>query len=462
MGSASFSMINFSVLRSAQVRLAFAFTIAIASLSAILFGYIYEETARLEISSRRKYLESEASQAVLLPAPQLLEMVRNRIATDLRRNSFEELIDADGKAVVGNLPSPPSNLPIDGLAHRMTIAIPDSPLGRVDVLLVARRRGDGATLILGRDLDSVVALQEVMGRVLLHGVVPALLLALTTGLFLAFKALDRIKRLHLTIGRIMSGDLHERLPIVGSADDLDRLAARINEMLDEIFDLIEDIKGVGDSIAHDLRTPLSLMRMRLERSMLETELSASRGIVAQALDDLDHMHGTINSLLRIAEIEHNRRVDFIKPTDLSEIVREVHDLFEPLADEKRIALSLALDGPTIIEADNDMLAEAVANIVDNAVKYTPEGGQVRITVTHREGVPLLQVHDSGPGIPASERSNVTQRYYRAGRTTKARGNGLGLSLVAAIVKLHGFQLNIADVPQGACVEIIATPKESMK
>src|SRR5579859_1500994 len=463
MGSASFSMINFSVLRSAQVRLAFAFTIAIASLSAILFGYIYEETARLEISSRRKYLESEARQAVLLPAPQLLEMVSNRIATDLRRNSFEELIDADGKAVVGNLPTPPSDLPIDGLAHRMTIAIPDSPLlGREDVLLVARRRGDGATLILGRDLDSVVALQEVMGRVLLHGVVPALLLALTTGLFLAFKALDRIKRLHLTIGRIMSGDLHERLPIVGSADDLDRLAARINEMLDEIFDLIEDIKGVGDSIAHDLRTPLSLMRMRLERSMLETELSASRGIVAQALDDLDHMHGTINSLLRIAEIEHNRRVDFIKPTDLSEIVREVHDLFEPLADEKRIALSLALDGPTIIEADNDMLAEAVANIVDNAVKYTPEGGQVRIVVTHREGVPLLRVHDSGPGIPAGERSKVTQRYYRAGRTTKARGNGLGLSLVAAIVKLHGFQLNIADVPQGACVEIIATPKESMK
>src|SRR5579859_3406321 len=153
MGSASFSMINFSVLRSAQVRLAFAFTIAIASLSAILFGYIYEETARLEISSRRKYLESEARQAVLLPAPQLLEMVSNRIATDLRRNSFEELIDADGKAVVGNLPSPPSNLPIDGLAHRMTIAIPDSPLlGREDVLLVARRRGDGATLILGRDL----------------------------------------------------------------------------------------------------------------------------------------------------------------------------------------------------------------------------------------------------------------------------------------------------------------------
>jgi len=462
MGSASFFMINLSILRSAQVRLAFAFTIAIAVLSGILFGYIYEETAMLEISSRRKYLESEARQAVLLPAPQLLEMVHNRIATDLRRNSFEELIDADGKPVVGNLPLPPTDLPIDGLARRMTIAIPDNPLGREDVLLVARQREDGAILILGRDLDSVVALQEVMRHVLLHGIVPTLLLALATGLFLAFKALERIKRLHLTIGRIMSGDLHERLPIIGSADDLDRLAARINEMLDEIFDLIEDIKGVGDSIAHDLRTPLSLMRMRLERSMLELDPAAARGIVAQALDDLDHMHGTINSLLRIAEIENNRRIGFIKPTDLSEIAREVHDLFEPLADEKQISLSLALDGPTLIEADCDMLAEAVANIVDNAVKYTPEGGKVLIAVTQREGVPLLRVHDSGHGIPASERSKVTQRYYRAGRTAKARGNGLGLSLVAAIVKLHGFQLNIADVPEGACVEIIATPRESTK
>ncbi len=451
-------MISLSILRSAPVRLAFAFTIAVAALSAVLFGYVYEETARIETSSRRKYLESEARQAVLLPAPQLLELVKNRIATDLRRNSFEELIDADGHPVVGNLPSPPADLPFDGLAHRLTIATPENPLGREEVLLVARQRDDGAVVILGRDLDSVIALQEVMGKVLLHGIVPALILSLITGLFLAFKALERIKRLHVTIGRIMSGDLHERLPIVGSSDDLDRLAARINEMLDEIFDLIEDIRGVGDSIAHDLRSPLSLMRMRLERSMMESDALAARGIVAQALDDLDHMQGTINSLLRIAEIENARRIEFIKPTDLAEIAREVHDLFEPLADEKRITFSLAIDGPVIIEADADMLAEAIANIVDNAVKYTPAGGKVRIAVTQRAGVPLLQVHDSGLGIPASERSKVTQRYYRAGRTAKARGNGLGLSLVAAIVKLHGFQLHIADVPEGACVEIIAAPE----
>jgi len=197
--------------------------------------------------------------------------------------------------------------------------------------------------------------------------------------------------------------------------------------------------------------------MRLERSMMEADALAARGIVAQALDDLDHMQGTINSLLRIAEIENSRRVGFIKPTNLAEIAREVHDLFEPLADEKRIALLLEADEETIIQADNDMLAEAIANIVDNAVKYTPTGGKVRIRVAERDGAPLVQVHDSGPGIPAGERGKVTQRYYRAGRTAKARGNGLGLSLVAAIVKLHGFQLNIADAAEGACVEIIAAP-----
>jgi signal transduction histidine kinase len=453
-------MISLSLLRSAPVRLAFAFTAALAVVTAILFTYIYEETARLEISSRRKYLESEAHQAVLLPAPQLLDLVNNRIATDLRRNSFEELFDADGKPIIGNLPVLPADLPIDGLAHRMSVPVPDDPSREEVVLLVARQRQDGAILVLGRDLDSVVALQEVMGRSLLHGIVPALVLSLAAGLFLAFKALERIKRLHRTIGRIMNGDLHERLPLAGSADDLDRLASRINEMLDEILDLIEDIKGVGDSIAHDLRTPLSLMRIRLERSLIETDALAARGIVAQALDDLDHMHGTINSLLRIAEIENSRRVEFIKPTDLAEIAREVLDLYEPLAEEKRIALSLTVDGPTIIEADNDMLAEAAANIVDNAVKYTPAGGKVRISVTREDGIPLLRVHDSGHGIPAGERSKVTQRYYRAGRTSNARGNGLGLSLVAAIVKLHGFQLRIADVPEGACIEILAIPAAS--
>jgi len=451
-------MTSLSLLRSAPVRLAFAFTIAVATLSAILFGYIYEETARIEIASRRKYLESEARQAVLLPGPQLLELVKNRIATDLRRNSYEELFDAAGNPVAGNLPSPPAGLPIDGLARTMTIAVPDNPLGRQEVLLVARRRDDGAVVILGRDLDSVAALQEVMGKALLHGVVPALTLSLITGLFLALKALERIKRLHLTIGRIMSGDLHERLPIVGSSDDLDRLASRINEMLDEIFDLIEDIRGVGDSIAHDLRSPLSLMRMRLERSMMEADALAARGIVAQALDDLDHMQGTISSLLRIAEIENSRRIEFIKPTDLAEIAQEVHELFEPLAEEKGITFTLAIDGPTYIQADADMLAEAIANIVENAVKYTPPDGTVRIAVTKRNGAPLLQVHDSGQGIPANERSKVIQRYYRADRTAKARGSGLGLSLVAAIVKLHGFQLNIADASRGACVEIIADTK----
>jgi signal transduction histidine kinase len=448
-------MISLRVFRAAPFRLAFVFTAALAGLTAVLFAYVYEETVRLEIISRNNYLESEAAQAVTLPEAQLLELVRNRIATDLRRNSFEELFDPRGEPVAGNLPIPPPGLRVDGVAHRMTIPVPDDPSQDEEIILVARRRPNGAVVILARDLDSVSALQTAMTSGFKRAMVPAIALSLAVGLVIAFKALERIKRLHLTIRRIRGGDLHERLPTLGSKDDLDQLAGQINDMLDEILTLIEEIRSVGDGIAHDLRTPLSVMQIRLERALIESDPTAVRSIVAQALDDLGHTQSTITSLLRIAEVEKSRRLEYIGPTDLGDIAQEVYDLYEPLADEKQIAMTLNRDGPAMIEADTEMLAEAIANIVDNAIKYTPPGGQVRIDVAEEDGVRLLRVHDSGFGIPPGERRKVTQRYYRMHRAPNARGSGLGLSLVAAIVKLHGFQLRFADVEKGACLEILA-------
>ena len=445
-------------LRTAAFRLALGFALALTGSTIAIFAYVYVETADLEAERKSSYLELEVREAMAMPRADVLDRVHTRLARDLRHNSVEVLFDAQGAPMAGNLAALPAGMPIDGLAHRvMTLPLDADEPYRKEVLLVADRRPDGTVLALGHDLDDLIALQRVVRGGLARGMIPALLLALLFGAFFAFRAVARIKALERTIGRVMAGDLHERLPVRGSGDDLDSLTVRINAMLDEIVNLIEEIRAVGDNIAHDLRTPLSVMQARLERALTESDPEALHAIVGKSLTDLGRTHATITSLLRIAEIESSRRLQFIGDADLAEIAREVHELYEPLAAEKNLDFTVAGGAAAMVTGDRDMLIEALANLVDNAIKYTPRGGWVRIEIARAADGPLLRVSDSGFGIPATERSKVTQRYYRSNKSPNARGSGLGLSLVAAIAKLHGFSLRIADVEYGAAVELACFP-----
>jgi len=445
-------------LRTAAFRLALGFALALTGSTAAIFTYVYVETAQLEAEHKSSYLELEVRETMDMPQAEMLDRVRTRLARDLRHNSVEALFDAQGVPMAGNLASLPAGMPIDGLAHRvMTRPLDSTEPDPKEVLLVAGRRPDGTVLALGHDLDELIALQQVVRGGLARGMIPAVLLALLFGAFFAFRAVARIKALERTIGRVMAGDLHERLPVRGSGDDLDSLTVRINAMLDEIVNLIEEIRAVGDNIAHDLRTPLSVMQARLERALFETDPQALHDIVDKSLSDLGRTHATITSLLRIAEIESSRRLQCIGEADLGEIAREVHELYDPLAAEKQLDFTVIGAQAAPVTGDRDMLIEALANLVDNAIKYTPRGGWVRIEIAREADGPLLRVSDSGFGIPATERSKVTQRYYRSNKSPNARGSGLGLSLVAAIAKLHGFSLRIADVECGAAVELACYP-----
>ena len=451
-------MKGFKLFRAAPFRLALGFALALTGSTAAIFAYVYMETADLEIEAKRHYLEFEVREALVMPDAEVLDRVHTRLARDLRYNSVEALFDAKGILIAGNLANLPPKLPIDGLAHRL-MALPllgDNPT-RKEVLLVADRRPDGKVLVIGHDLDELISLQRVVREGLARGMIPAVLLALLFGAFFAARSMARIKALDRTIGRVIGGNLNERLPVTGAGDDLDSLTVRINEMLDEIVNLVEEIRSVGDNIAHDLRTPLSVMQARLERALDEPDPDALRAIVEKSLTDLGRTHSTITSLLRIAEIESNRRLRCLGEADLAEIVREVHELYEPLAADKQIRFTIGGGQGTLVSAmvtaDRDMMIEALANLVDNAIKYTPTGGRVRIEIVQESGGPLLRVSDNGFGIPATERSKVTQRYYRSDKSPNARGSGLGLSLVAAIAKLHGFRLRIADVESGASVEL---------
>jgi signal transduction histidine kinase len=250
--------------------------------------------------------------------------------------------------------------------------------------------------------------------------------------------------------------LRERLPTRKSNDPFDQLAASVNLMLGEIEALVHEIAGVGNDIAHDLRTPLTRVRARLERGRARaTTLDELRAVVDQSIGGLDQSLAVVTALLRIAEIEHNRRLECFGQVQLAPLLREVGDLYEPIAEDQRISLQVEIADEATVHGDRDLLFEAVANLVDNAVKFTPEGGRVTLALLCRDGESVIQVKDTGRGIPEAEREAVTKRFYRSDKSRNTEGLGLGLSLVAAIVKLHGFRFTITAGP--GCTAEIAFP-----
>jgi PAS domain S-box-containing protein len=216
---------------------------------------------------------------------------------------------------------------------------------------------------------------------------------------------------------------------------------------------LQEAKVVGDNIAHDLRTPLTRVRLRLERGRdRAATLEEMREVAEQAIAGLDQSLTTITALLRITEIEHSRRHEGFSDVQLAPLLREVGDLYDPITENKSVTLQVEVPVEAIVRGDRDLLFEAVANLVDNAVKFTPEGGRVELILFHQGGETIIRVSDTGPGIPDIEREAVTQRFYRSDKTRHVKGLGLGLSMVAAIIKLHDFRFRISPGP-GCTVEI---------
>jgi len=274
--------------------------------------------------------------------------------------------------------------------------------------------------------------------------------------FLSLRAQNRVKEVNRRVRRIVAGELRERLPTQGLNDPFDRLAVIVNGMLDEIEMLIHGIAGVGDDIAHELRTPLTRVRVGLERGRKNAQtLQELQTVADQAIGGLDQSLAIITALLRIAEIEQSRRLEAFSDVALADVVREVGDLYEPIAEDKCIAFKVAAEIEPIVRGDRDLLFEAVANLVDNAVKFTPKGGNVELTLLRLGGECVVRVRDSGPGIGAGERDIIARRFYRSDKSRHTAGLGLGLSLVTAIVKLHGFRFAISSGP-GCVAEIVCS------
>ncbi len=463
MAQASYSVFQTEIFRSTPFRLAAAFAAAIAAVTLLLFAFIYWQTAIFEIARIDAFLESEAAVIANESEREIVHSLSHQLAGNLIRVSFAGLFSSDGTPLAGNLRHIPVGLRIDGLAHRVSAdgIEPDAP-GFAVVRAVARRLPDGKVLVIARDIEVLDELRAPVLNALELGLIPAFVLSLAAGVLLSRRALARVKIVHETIERIMRGDLHERLPARGTRDDLDRLAVSVNRMLDRIERLLHEVKGVGDNIAHDLRTPLARARAKLERGRnVATDLPALRGVVDTAVADLDQTISIITALLRIGEIETGRRRSGFGEVNLADIAREVYDLYQPACEERGLALRLDIAEAPVVFGDGELLMEAIANLVDNAVKFTPAGGRVTVAVGLEDGAPALRVEDTGPGIPLGEREDVLRRFYRAEASRNTAGHGLGLSIVGAIVRLHDFRLTLRDAKDGtgAVFVILARPHD---
>jgi signal transduction histidine kinase len=440
-------------------RLSVIFSAACVVSGVLLFATIYWQTKEFETRRISAFVLAEAETVSQGTTDQILWTVRRRTAheyTDKYQDMiFAALFASDGRLIAGNLEQIPRNLPVDGSVHQIDLIKAGAASASQPILAVARRLADGRILVFGRGMRVLTTLANIVARALLLGAIPAIGPVIAAGIWLSRQAQWRVKAVNQSIERIMQGDVHERLPVQDIADDFDHLANGVNRMLAEIEGLLAEVQGVGDNIAHDLRTPLSRVRTLLERgrdkSGTKAELAA---VVDRAIVGLDQAQSIITALLRIGEIEGGQRRSSFGAVDLNELVQEVGDLYGPMAEAKQIQFDIQTEPTSPVNGDRDLLIEAIANLLDNAIKFTPDGGSVRLQVADRGDGPIVRISDTGPGIPPEERAAIMRRFYRLDKSRNIKGSGLGLSIVLAITKLHDFEIVVGDVQPGGCFDLL--------
>ncbi|GJD33296.1 ATP-binding protein [Methylobacterium aerolatum] len=438
------------LLRSTAFRWALGIALWTVLFAAALFAFVYWQTAGLLRDELAETLRLEIRAAAADPALTTTR-VETWIAMDPHATHYGGVFAPDGTPRLGNVAAFPAGLSRDGDAVRVPARIALAGRGLDDVIWAAALSlPNGDTALIGHDADELDRMRDMTLRALGLALAPTLVLAMAGGLFLADRGRRRLAATEAALDRVMQGDLRHRLPVGARDDEFARLARNVNRMLDRIEHLMAEIRSVGDAVAHDLRTPLTRLRTRLERSRDQARsLEELRLSVDQGLAWIDQTLGMVTAVLRIGEMEDSRRRAAFGPLDLAALAAEAVELFEPLAEERGLRLR-AVGGPAVIQGDRDLCGEVLANLLDNAIKFTPPGGEVRVLVEGGRAHTVLAVEDTGPGIPEPERAQVFRRFYRADAARHTAGHGLGLGLVAAIAQVHGATAVVTDAPGGGC------------
>ncbi|RBP04155.1 signal transduction histidine kinase [Roseiarcus fermentans] len=445
------------VFRARAFRLALTFSFAISAATVAAFAFVYLQVSHADVLRVGAVLVDEAAKSESDSDDRLRRALELRLTRDIRRLDYVALFDPSGAKAFGDVDAMPP-IPADGAAHVVAQQrLPDSTRFE-PALFVARRRPDGAVVLFGRSLRDVYDLQESVLKALAIALLPTVLVILAIGAVFARRATQRLERIRDAILRIIRGELGSRLP-EGEGDDIAKVAEAVNLMLDEIERLLDQLRSIGDNIAHDLRTPLTVARTRIARALDEDAGEASlRSAMDAALVQIDRASLTISAILRVSALESSARRKQFKAFDLSAVCIEIAEYYQPFAETKRIAVTVEAAGPAPMLGDADLVREVVSNLVDNAIKFTPEGGKVRVEIAMAEGFPRLAVSDTGPGVPLPDRTRIFRRLYRGPGADTAPGHGLGLSIAKTIAELHGFHLSVEDNNPGACFVMQATVK----
>jgi signal transduction histidine kinase len=360
------------------------------------------------------------------------------------------LADANGKRLAGNLRNPPAT---DGWSD---LAIPDPQHGKESKYFRVEtvHLNNGYRLVVGDDLAAKEDIRGAFLGALGWALMAFLVLTLTAGALLSSAFLSRVDAIDRTAEAIINGNLGSRVPLRGTNDNFDRLSATLNRMLDQIQLLMESLSQVSNDIAHALRTPLGRLRQKLEvaRAASGTKSKCTKTIDA-ALDETDNILDTFSALLRIAQIESGTRTAGFREIDISKLFETVVEAFSAVAEDEGKTLSARIAPSIRFWGDVDLLSEMLANLLDNAIRHTPRGAHIEVSLANHGSQSVATVSDDGPGVPSSEQERIFRRFYRLERSIRTAGTGLGLSLVAAVAELHGMRLSATDNMPGLRVTL---------
>lgn len=323
----------------------------------------------------------------------------------------------------------------------------------------------GFRLLVGRDFEERDRLRQILAQPARWAVVLLVVMGVAGGIFVARRVLQRIDSMTATNERIMAGDFSGRLAVTGSGDEFDRLANSLNAMLERIEALMSGLKQVSDNIAHDLKTPLTRLRNRTEEALRSAKGEGDyRAALESTLEESDGLIRTFDALLMIARAEAGEARHGMTDFDANDVAKSVVELYEPLAEEKGLHLAADINGPLPVHGSRELISQALANLIDNAIKYGAAGrpgdkSEIRVATLRQNGSALLSVGDHGRGIPAEDRSRAVERFVRLEPSRSRPGVGLGLSLAAAVARLHGGELRLEDNSPGLRVTL-ALPARS--
>ncbi len=441
-------------------RLSVGYTLLVMLAVSVTLGSAYlltesliTDEVDLIIDTEMKSLQDKFAQSAIAG---VTDEINLRIDSWGRIGAVYMLADANFERIAGNV----TDWPFDGMP---TERWPEFEISTIEpgrravhpVRAEVHTLPGGDLLLVGTDISQGRRFADKFRRAMLWGIGLSTLAAALAGFWFSYRLARRVGQVASTCQRILAGEPGRRLPVAGARDEFDSLAVSVNHVLDRLEEQAGTLRATFDSAAHDLRAPLQRLRTRMDALLLRVPPleGAVHESVESALREVDHLQRTLTTLLQIALAESGTPIAAPAPVDMAALVNEIAELFEPVYAAQDRALSWQTGGPALVQGNRQLLAQMLTNLIENGLKYVPAGGRVQMSVVQHGGTVTLSVADNGPGIPADERKRAAQPFVRFAASTPQEGSGLGLSLVAAIVRLHRGRFALQDNAPGLKVVI---------